>query len=125
MYFGVGPAKPMVTQQGEMAQLMIIYAIGFIAVFACFVLLYRHAGARWRELELDELERLEARGWCRHYLIFAGVGCLSIAIVLSGGPLWVSGVVYGLLGPLCHWNSVVVRRREKELAERLAQSRPI
>ncbi len=124
VYLGVGPAKPMIANQGEMARLMIVYAIGFIAVFACFFLLYRRAGARWRELELDELERLEARSWSHHFLIFVGLGFLSIAIVLAGGPLWLSGVVYSLLGPLCYWNGVVARRRTKELEERLAQARP-
>ena len=49
------------------------------------------------------------------------MGCLSIAIVLAGGPLWLSGVVYALLGPLCHWNGMVARRRVEELEERLAQ----
>jgi len=123
LYFGVGPAKPMVADQGEMARLMIVYAIGFIAVFACVSLLYRHAEARWQELELDERERLDARAWSHHYLIFVAVGCLSIAVVLAGGPLWLSGMVYGLLGPLCAWNGVVARRRAETLAERLAGAR--
>lgn len=121
MFLGVGPAKPMVNSQHEMARLMIIYALGFIAVFLCLALLYRHAGSRWRELELDEVERLEARAWFLHYLIFVGVGCLSIAIVLAGGPLWVSGVIYTLIGPLCTWNGKVARRRSEELEQRLAQ----
>ena len=49
-----------------------------------------------------------------------GVGCLSIAIVLAGGPLFLSGVIYALLGPLCHWNGTVARRRSRELEQRLA-----
>jgi hypothetical protein len=120
MFFGVGPARPMVTSKQEMAQLMIVYGVGFIAVFTCLALLYRHAGARWQELDLDEPERLEARSWFHHYLIFVGVGCLSIAIVLAGGPLWLSGVIYALIGPLCHWNGTIARRRVEELEQRLA-----
>jgi Endosomal/lysosomal potassium channel TMEM175 len=123
MYLGVGPEKPMIAHQSEMAWLMIIYAIGFIAVFACFFLLYRHAGTCWQELGLDEIERLDARAWSYHYLIFVAVGCLSIAIVLAGGPLWLSGVSYGLLGPLCYGNGVVARRRAVGLEERASEAR--
>ncbi len=122
LFFGLGPGaeKPMLTSRDEMASLMLVYGLGFIAVFACFSLLYLRA-ARARELELDEVERLDARSWMRHYLIFVGVGCLSVAIVLAGGPLFLSGVIYGLLGPLCHWNGTVARRRSRKLEkQRLA-----
>jgi hypothetical protein len=118
LFFGLGPGaeKPMLTSRGEMASLMLIYGFGFIAVFACFSLLYLRA-ARSKELELDEVERLDARSWMRHYLIFVGVGGLSVLIVLVGGPLFLSGVIYGLLGPLCHWNGRVARRRSQKLEE--------
>lgn len=122
LFLGLRPARPMITQASQMSWLMIIYGLGFIAVFACLALLYRHAGARWRELDLDEVERLEARSWFRHYLVFVGVGCLSIAIVLTGGPHWLSGVIYALIGPFCHWNGRVARRRTQELEQRLAQA---
>lgn len=119
IFFGLGPGaeRPMLGSRGEMASLMLIYGLGFIAVFACFTLLYLRA-ARGREM--GEVDRLDARAWMRHYLIFVGVGCLSIAIVLADGPLFLSGIVYGLLGPLCHWNGRVARRRSQELEERLA-----
>lgn len=121
LFFGLGPGagRTMLTSRDEMASLMTIYGLGFVAVFACFTLLYRRAAACWKELDLDEVERLDARSWARHYLIFVGVGCLSIAIVLTGGSLFLSGVIYGLLGPLCHWNGVVARRRSRQLEERL------
>ena len=120
LFLKVGPARPMITSASQMSWLMIIYGLGFIAVFAVLALLYRHAGTRWQELDLDEVERLEARAWFRHYLVFVGVGCLSIAIVLTGGPHWLSGVIYGLIGPLCHWNGRVARRQTQELEQRLA-----
>jgi len=118
IFIGLGPGaeKPMLTSRDEMASLMLIYGLGFIAVFACFSLLYLRA-ARSKELELDEVERLDAHAWVRHYLIFVGVGCLSVAIVLIGGPLFLAGVIYGLLGPLCSWNGTVARRRSRELEE--------
>ena len=116
LFFGLGPGaeRPMLTSRDEMASLMLIYGLGFVAVFACFTLLYWRAA---RTRELDEAERLDARFWARHYLIFVGVGGLSVAIVLIGGPLFLSGVIYGLLGPLCHWNGTVARRRSRQLEE--------
>lgn len=119
LFFGLGPGaeQPMLTSRDQMASLMLIYGLGFIAVFACFSLLYLRA-ARARELDLDEVERLDARSWMSHYLIFVGVGCLSVVIVLLDGPLFLSGVIYGLLGPLCHWNGKVARRRSRALEER-------
>ena len=121
IFFRLGPGaeKPMLTSREEMASLMLIYGLGFIAVFACFSLLYLRA-ARSKELELDQVERLDAGSWMRHYLIFVGVGCLSVAIVLADGPLFLAGVIYSLLGPLCHWNGSVARRRSRELEQRLA-----
>lgn len=118
LFFGLGPGadRPMLTSEEQMASLMLIYGLGFIAVFACFSLLYLRA-ARSRELDLDRLERLDAQSWMRQYLIFVGVGCLSIAIVLTGGPLFLSGVIYGLLGPLCYWNGAVARRRARAIEE--------
>ena len=123
VFFGLGPGaeKPMLTSRDQMASLMLIYGLGFIAVFACFSLLYLRA-TRAKELELDQVEQLDARAWMRHYLIFVGVGCASVAIVLAGGPLFLAGIIYSLLGPLCHWNGSVARRRSRELEQRLAAS---
>jgi Endosomal/lysosomal potassium channel TMEM175 len=47
----------------ELRSVMLIYGLGFVAVFVCLVLLYLHAWRRRDELELDELERHEARMW--------------------------------------------------------------
>jgi hypothetical protein len=110
----------MVRSEQEMASLMIVYGVGFVAVFACFALLYRRASALWRKLDLDEVERLEAHFWFRHYLVFVGVGLLSITLVKIGAPLFLTGVIYGLIGPLCHWNGTIARRRTKQLEQRLA-----
>lgn len=120
-FFGLAePGAQMVRSRGEMADLMAVYGIGFVAVFSCFVLLYRRAYALADQLELDEVGRIDARFWSYHYLIHVAVGAVSTAVVLSGGSPAVAGFLYVLLGPLCQWNGVIARRRSQEVERRLA-----
>src|SRR5262245_35993444 len=75
----------------ELSSLMMVYGVGFVAVFACLALLYAHAWSRRDELGLDAAERNEARTWLFHYLIFVGVGLLSIVLAAAG-----IGIRFGL-----------------------------
>lgn len=111
----------------ELRSVMLIYGLGFVAVFACLVLLYLHAWRRRDELDLDELEQHEARLWTRHYLIYVGVGLLSVLLAwLDVGVFYgLPGMVFFLLGPLCWWNGWLGERRQKELAQRLAGAEPL
>ena len=113
-------AAPMVRSREEMLDLMVIYGIGFVAVFSCLTLLYRRASAMADELGLDEVGRIEARFWSYHYLIHVAVGLLSVAVAWYGGSPAVAGFLYVLLGPLCQWNGVIAGRRSREAAGRLA-----
>ncbi|HEX4960411.1 MAG TPA: TMEM175 family protein [Thermoanaerobaculia bacterium] len=103
--------------RGELASLMMVYGLGFVAVFTCLALLYAHAWALREELGLDAAERIEASMWFRHYLIFVAVGLLSIALAAAGVGLryGVPGFAYCLLGPFCWWNGEVAGRRKRAL----------
>ncbi len=126
-FFGLGEpgAVPMLRSRGEMADLMAIYGIGFVAVFACFTLLYRRAYAKADELELDEVGRIDARFWSYHYLIHVGLGALSTAVVLAGGSPALAGCLYLLLGPLCQWNGLIARRHTRAVERRSAEGSAI
>jgi hypothetical protein len=102
----------------ELSSLMVIYGLGFVAVFACFALLYAHAWSRRSELDLSSAEQIEARVWMRHYLIFVGVGLLSVALAWArvGIRFGLPGFLYALLGPLCWWNGELGRRRKLSAA---------
>ncbi len=80
--------------------MMAIYGLGYVAVFAVFVLLYLHAYRKRAELELDEIEALNTRATLISNALNVGVGLLSITIVLIGGAAWAaaSGMIYGLIG---------------------------
>lgn len=68
--------------RAQVRDLMVVYGLGFVAVFLVFALLYRHAYRRRAELELDGAEVLITRGSIEAHLLTAGVGLLSILIVL-------------------------------------------
>jgi len=108
----------------DLPSLMIIYGLGFVAVFACLALLYAHAWSRRNVLDLNALEQIEARTWMRHYLIFVGVGLLSIALAWAGVGIRIGlpGFIYALLGPFCWWNGEVGGKRKREMAAKLAAS---
>ncbi|MEM8995952.1 MAG: TMEM175 family protein [Acidobacteriota bacterium] len=118
LYLGTEDVGGMIGSRAEMGQLMLLYSGGFVAVYACFIVLYSRVAGRRRALGLSALELFEARAMVRHYGIYVGVGALSIALTLGdvgtgyGGPGW----VYVLLGPLCGFNGVRTERRRRELA---------
>jgi uncharacterized membrane protein len=88
----------------DVTSLMLIYHLGFIALFSIFALLYRHALQQRASLSLDEVEMFEARGGQRVHFISVGIGLLAMAVFTL---LWftnkdfvgMSGMVYMLMGP--------------------------
>jgi Endosomal/lysosomal potassium channel TMEM175 len=111
-----------VGSMGELSSLMVIYGLGFVAVFACFALLYAHAWARRKELDLSTGEQIEARIWMRHYLLFVAIGLLSVALAWAkvGIRFGLPGFFYALLGPLCWWNGEMGGRRKREMERLIA-----
>ncbi|MEO8167574.1 MAG: TMEM175 family protein [bacterium] len=89
---------PIVPDQWE--PLMIIYGLGYIAIFGTFALLYFHA-IRKDELHLTPVEMFLAKMSLRENLLQVGIGIISILIVTIGGAEmagW-SGMAYVLVGP--------------------------
>lgn len=117
--FGLHGGEAVVLRRSEIGPLMVVYGLGFIAVFACFALLYLHAWRRRDELGLDILEAADSLYWSRHYLIFAGVGVLSVILALLGiGVRYgLPGWLYFLIGPFCYLNGVLNRRQRDRLQE--------
>ena len=88
----------------DVSALMLIYHLGFIALFAIFALLYRHALQQKDVLALDDVELFEARAGQRVHFISVGVGLAAMAahLILYGiDPKFtgLSGMVYMLMGP--------------------------
>ena len=77
--------------------LLVIYGVGYTAVFVVFLLLYLHVLRHREQLELDEVELLVTREALWANVLSVLVGLLSITIALCGRPD-LAGWSYLLLG---------------------------
>jgi hypothetical protein len=98
--------------------LMIVYSLGFVAVFAMFALMYRHALHLSDELELDAVELLVTRATMQAHLLVVAVGAGSCALAAFGPPWAVplAGFGYATLGPVLWWHWARVQRQHQALA---------
>jgi uncharacterized membrane protein len=104
----------------QLGSLMLIFNAGYLAVFAVFVLLFWHAYRKRNELELNELEIFDTRNSIQEGALNCGIALLSTAIVVFGGPRYVSlsGLVYLLTGVAMGTNGMIMGRRRRKM-ERL------
>ena len=74
-----GTTTTMVQSAAEVTTLMIIFSLGYVAVFGLFVLMYAHAYKNRKRLELNELEVFDTRtdirerAECRHWLSLGSI----------------------------------------------------
>jgi uncharacterized membrane protein len=116
-----GTTRAMVERE-QIPLLMIIFGIGYVAVFFLFVLLYLHAYRKRFELDLNELERFDTRSELRECVINIAVGMASIALAAIGGLRYagLSGWIYMLLGPLLGINGFIMGARRQKMEKRFA-----
>lgn len=112
-------------EPAESYRLMIIFGIGYVAVFFIFVLLHLHAYRKRDELELNELERFDTRHDLRENIINVLIGLLSIAVAAIGGPRYagLAGLTYMLLGPTMAVHGFIMGAQRQKL-ERSVQPEP-
>ncbi len=106
----VGGATPGLGMSGyqDLSLMFTLYSMGFVAIFCCVVLMYRHAYRQSGVLNLDATQKREALFYTRHYGLFVVVGVLSILLSLFqvGIRIGFPGFVYMILGPLCYGHAV-------------------
>lgn len=68
-----------VLERDQVGSLMLIFGVGYFAVFAVFVLLYLHAYRKRAELQLNELEAFDTRSSIQECDELPGSGNLNIA----------------------------------------------
>ena len=81
----------------QMSTLMIVYGIGFAAIFLLFAAMYWRAARR----TTDPMQRHDARVLIGHSFVYVSVAAVSMVLALFGGAYasaW-SGAAYGLIGP--------------------------
>ena len=113
---GIGPGidEGMSADNGRL--LMAVYSGGFVALFACFMLLHWNAYRQRASLGLGELAVYDVRASIRRHAISVAVGLASVAIAafLPINYLAFAGLIFFLMGP-AHgvYGYLNGRRREK------------
>lgn len=111
----------MIENNEQMASLMVIFGLGYLAVFGVFVLLYWHAYRRRDALDLNELERFDTRESILEASLNCGIAVVSLLIVIIGGSrrAGLSGVAYMLTAIVMTLNGRMMGRRRRRLEQRL------
>jgi uncharacterized membrane protein len=109
LLFGAGPPHLMTASQ--LTNLLVIYGLGFAAVYGAMTLLYFHAWRLRDALELNELERFDTR-----YVIFRMVTLTAFGVIAAGLACipalrdW-SSLIYLLLWPILRTSRAIHGRR--------------
>ena len=116
-----GNVVAMIESHEQMASLMTIFSLGYLAVFAVFVLLFWHAYRRREALELNELEQFDTRESIQECALNCGVAIVSLLIVILGGPgrAGLAGMAYMLTAVVNTLNGMIMGKRRRKLEERL------
>jgi uncharacterized membrane protein len=112
-----GNVVPMIENFEQMASLMTIFNLGYLAVFGVFVLLFWHAYRKRDALELNELERFDTRTSILEGALNCGVAILSLLIIIVGGAglAGLAGMAYMLTPVVMTLNGRIMGRRRKKL----------
>jgi hypothetical protein len=113
-----GKLEPMIAWS-DTRELMLIYSAGFIAVYAIFGLMFRHAQKLAGELELNDVERYDTATSVQSAAINVAIGVLSIAMamLLPGRLVGLSGWMYFLLGPSLGFHGAMRGKRRAKMRE--------
>src|SRR6202158_3517050 len=84
----------LMVEGNQMATLMVIFGVGYVAVFSVFILLHLQAYRKRSELELNELELFDTRNSIQESALNCGIAVLSICLAVFGGRY------AGLAGPV-------------------------
>jgi uncharacterized membrane protein len=100
---------------GQMREVMVLYSIGFIAVYLLFAALYGNAWRQRRALTLNPAELFLTRSSVVEYIAMSCVGVLSmlIAVLAKGSYIGLAGFTYMLLWPVGQFHGRWERRRLK------------
>ncbi|MCU1264447.1 MAG: hypothetical protein JWM21_765 [Acidobacteria bacterium] len=109
----------------QMATLMLIFGLGYVAVFGVFILLHLHAYRKRFVLALNELELFDTRNSIQESALNVSIGLVSISLVLFGGryaPL--SGPSYMLVGVVLTIHGMIMGKSRRRLEEVVTAAEP-
>jgi uncharacterized membrane protein len=104
-------------EPGQIASLMIIYGLGYAAIFLVFALLYVHAYRLRDAMHLNELEIFLTRRSIFQNLAMVGFGLASALLAsLLGQHAGLAGFIYTFIGVYFTIEGMTMGKRENELA---------
>jgi uncharacterized membrane protein len=111
-----------VIEYDQVPSLMITFDVGYLAVFAVFLLLFLHAYRKRKELELNELEVFDTRNSLQEMALNCCIALLSLAIAFFGGPRYagLAGFVYLLIGVGMATNGAIMGTRRRKMEKQFA-----
>lgn len=114
---GIGEGNIGIGSWDELALLFMLYSAGFVAVFLCFSMLYYNVYKSYKEFNINDLERVKAKFFFRHYGILCLVGLLSIVLAWfkAGISIGLPGWIYVILGPLAWGHQKAALRKQPAL----------
>ena len=115
-----GNVTVMIENNAQLASLMMIFSLGYLAVFGVFVLLYWHAYRKREALELNELERFDTRESILDAALNCGIAVVSMLIVIIGGSkrAGLAGMAYMLTAIVMTIFGMVMGKRRRKLEAR-------
>jgi uncharacterized membrane protein len=122
LLFG-GPAHSVTMTRAEFSTLLVIYGIGFAAVYLALTLLYLHAYRLRDVLELTALEKFDTRYQIFRLLTLVAMGL--VAALLACIPVlrnW-STLVYILLFPILRTSRTIHRRHRQRYLSTMREER--
>ncbi|PYJ08340.1 MAG: hypothetical protein DMF06_12995 [Verrucomicrobia bacterium] len=117
LFGGSAPSATMT--RSEFSTLLVIYGLGFAAVYLSQTLLYLHAYRLRDALELTELEKFDTRYQIFRLVTLVGFGLIA-ALLACIPQVWNwSSLVYILLFPILRTSRMIHRRRRAPYLARL------
>lgn len=101
----------------QMGKMMVVFSVGYVAVFAVFALLYWRAYTKRAELELNKLEVLDTRAELEEHLLHVSIGIISISLASQGDRVFaaLAGYCYALIGPVMTVHGMLAGKKRKKL----------
>jgi uncharacterized membrane protein len=107
--------------QAEVPKLMVLYGLGFAAIFLVLALMYVHAFRLRRELELNEVEEyITRREMINHTaMVCFGVGSATLAAILPARISGIAGWLFAGIG-IYHWIAgSIMGKKQRLLLEKM------
>jgi hypothetical protein len=112
-----GNVVAMIENYDQMSSLMVIFNLGYLAVFGVFILLFWHAYRKREALALNELERFDTRQSILEGALNCGIAILSLLIVIVGGSrrAGLAGIAYMLTPVIMTLQGRIMGRKRRKL----------